>query len=109
MEFVSSRELRISPGTVWKKLDQEKDLVITSNGRPIGVLTLANEDSLEDVLASLRAGRAQRAALSLRRTAVARGLNKWSDKDIENVIRKGRQANRKVVIGAWPLFIDYSS
>lgn len=99
MKFVSSRELRISPGTVWKKLDQEKDLVITSNGRPIGVLTLANEDSLEDVLASLRAGRAQRAALNLRRAALARGLDKWSDKDIQDVIRKGRQANRKFAAG----------
>ena len=99
MKFVSSRELRISPGTVWRKLEQEKDLVITSNGRPIGVLTLASEDNLEDVLSSLRAGRAQRAALGMRRTAVARGLNKWSDKDIENVIRKGRQANRKLAAG----------
>lgn len=99
MKFVSSRELRISPGTVWRKLDQEKDLVVTSNGRPIGVLTLANEDSLEDVLTSLRAGRAQRAALTLRRAAAARALNKWSDKDIQDVIRKERQARRKVAAG----------
>ena len=99
MKFVSSRELRISPGAVWRKLDREKDLIITSNGRPIGVLTLANEDSLEDVLASLRAGRAQCATLSMRRNAVARGLNEWSDKDLENVIRKARQGNRKVAAG----------
>ncbi len=58
MKFVSRRELRISPGTMWKKLEQEKDLVITSNGRPIGVQTLANEDSLEDVLG--RSGQAGR-------------------------------------------------
>lgn len=44
MKFVSSPELRISPGTVWRKLDQEKDLVVTSNGHPIGVLTLSNEE-----------------------------------------------------------------
>jgi prevent-host-death family protein len=99
MKFVSSRELRINPGAVWKKLNQEKDLVITSNGRPVGVLTLANEDSLEDVLSSLRAGRAQRAALALRRIAVARGLNKWSERQIQNVIRKARRANHKVAAG----------
>ena len=99
MKFVSSRELRISPGTVWRKLDREKDLVVTNNGRPVGVLTLANEDNLEDVLASLRAGRAQRAALNLRRSAVARELNKWSAKEIDEVIRKGRQANRKLAAG----------
>ena len=99
MKFVSRRELRISAGAVWTKLEQEKDLVITSNGRPVGVLTIANEDRLEDVLGSLRAGRAQRAVLTLRRAAVARRLNKWSEKDIQHVIRKGRQANRKIAAG----------
>ena len=59
-------------------------MVITSNGHPIGVLTFASEDSLEDVLASLRAGRAQRAALTLRRAAVTRGLNKQSNKSIKD-------------------------
>lgn len=99
MKFVSSRELRINPGSVWKKLGEEKDLIVTSNGRPIAVLTLASEDNLEDVLSSLRAGRAQRAALALRRAALARGLDKWSDKDIQNIIRKGRQTNRKLAAG----------
>jgi hypothetical protein len=99
MKFVSRRELRISAAAVWTKLEQEKDLVITSSGRPIGVLTLANEDNLEDVLGSLRARRAQRAVLTLRRAAVARSLNKWSENDIQEIIRKGRQANRKVGAG----------
>jgi hypothetical protein len=99
MKFVSRRELRISAGAVWTKLEQEKDLVITSSGRPIGVLTLANEDNLEDVLGSLRARRAQRAVLTLRRAAVVRSLNKWSENDIQEIIRKGRQANRKVGAG----------
>jgi hypothetical protein len=99
MKFVSRRELRISAAAVWTKLEQEKDVVITSSGRPIGVLTLANEDNLEDVLGSLRARRAQRAVLTLRRAAVARSLNKWSENDIQEIIRKGRQANRKVGAG----------
>jgi PHD/YefM family antitoxin component YafN of YafNO toxin-antitoxin module len=99
MKFVSSRELRISPGTVWRKLEEAKDLVITSNGRPIGVLTRADENSLEDVLGSLRAGRAQRAVLEMRRAALARGLNKWSEKDVEQVIRKARQVKRRAAAG----------
>ena len=49
MKFVPTRALRISPGEVWRLLRQERDLVITSNGKPVGVLTLADEDSLEDV------------------------------------------------------------
>ena len=99
MKFISRRELRISAGAVWTKLEQEKDLVITSNGRPVGVLTLANEDSLEDVLGSLRAGRAQRAVLAMRRAAKERGLNMFTDKEIQEVVRKRRQSSRKVVAG----------
>ena len=99
MKFVSSRELRINPGTVWKKLQESKDLVITSNGRPIGVLTHADENSLEDVLASLRAGRAQRAVLEIRRGAMARGLDRMSNKDMEEIIGKARKGSRKVATG----------
>jgi hypothetical protein len=99
MRFVSSRELRISPGTVWRKLAEAKDLVITSNGRPVGVLTHADENSLEDILASLRAGRAQRAVLEMRRAALTRGLNKWSEKEVEEVVRKARQRKRRAAAG----------
>lgn len=42
MKFVSSRELRINPGAVWKRLRQEQDLVITANGKPRAVLTFSS-------------------------------------------------------------------
>ncbi len=99
MKFVSSRELRINPGVVWKRLRQEKDLVITSNGKPVGVLTFAEEDNLEDVLGTLRQGRAQAAAIHIRRAAVAQGLDKLTDKTIQDIIRKTRPAGRKAVVG----------
>lgn len=99
MKFVSSRELRINPGTVWKKLDEAQDLVITSNGRPVGVLTRADENNLEDVLATLRAGRAQRAVREMRQAALARGLDRMSPKSLEDIIRKSRQGDRKVAAG----------
>lgn len=100
MKFVSSRELRINPGEVWKKLRQEKDLVITSNGKPVGVLTFADEDSLEDVLAALRQGRAVAAATKIRRVALARGLSKLTQKNIEEVIQESRQALRNSAAGS---------
>lgn len=97
MKFVSSRELRINPGVVWKQLRQEMDLVITSNGKPLGVLTIAEEENLEDVLAVLRRGRAQAAVARMRQTALARGLDKLSDEAIEGVIRKTRRSGRKAM------------
>lgn len=99
MKFVASRELRIRPGAVWKILEQEKDLVITSNGRPIAVLTFASEENLEDILGALRQGRAQAAAVAIRRAAVDRKLDRLTDKEIHEIIRKGRQARRKTASG----------
>lgn len=99
MKFISSRELRIHPGAVWKRLRQEKDLVITSNGKPVGVLTFADENSLEDILATLRQSRAQAAATQIRRTALTRKLDAMTDEALENVIRKTRLAGRKAAAG----------
>jgi prevent-host-death family protein len=94
MKFVASRELRINPGAVWNRLRAEKDLVVTSNGKPIGVLTIVDEDSLEDILAILRQGRAQAAVAELRRAALARGADRLTSGRIQDVIRKTRRARR---------------
>ena len=102
MKFVASRELRINPGAVWTLLREEKDVVVTSNGKPIGVLTIADEDSLEDVLATLRRGRAQAAVAQLRRTAVSRGLDRLTDDRVHAIIKKTRRAYR---VHALPLAI----
>lgn len=99
MKFVSSREFRINPGSVWRRLRREKDLVITSNGKPVGVMTFADEDNLEDVLATLRQGRAQAAVAHLRQRAVAEGLDKLSDRTVQSIVRKSRSNRRRRVVG----------
>jgi prevent-host-death family protein len=99
MKFISSRELRINPGAVWKRLREEQDLVITSNGKPIGVLTFAEEENLETVLTTLRQGRAQDAVAHLRREAVEHGLAALRDEDIAAIISKTRRKVRKVKSG----------
>ncbi len=94
MKFVSSRELRINPGGVWKLLRKEKDLVVTSNGKPVGVLTSTDEGQLEQVFDTLRQARAQAAVAELRRVAVERGLDALGDAQIEAVVGKVRRARR---------------
>jgi PHD/YefM family antitoxin component YafN of YafNO toxin-antitoxin module len=100
MRFVSSRELRIRPGAVWSLLRREKDLVITANGKPVGVLTAADEDRLEDILATLRQGRAQAAVVDMRRHAVRRGLTALSDAEVESIIGKARAGRRRRAAGS---------
>ena len=91
MKFVPTRALRINPGEVWRLLRQERDLVITSNGKPVGILTLADEESLEDVLATLRQGRAQAALAGIRRAAVARGLDRLTQRHVQAIVEKTRK------------------
>jgi prevent-host-death family protein len=99
MKFISSRELRIRPGAVWTALRREKDLVITSNGKPVAVLTAAAEDSVEDVLMTLRQGRAQSAVAALRRSALDRNANRLSKDRIEQIIRTARRSARAKAVG----------
>ena len=100
MKFVASRELRINPGAVWTLLRDEKDLVVTSSGKPVGILTIADENSLEDVLATLRQGRAQAAVAQLRRHAAARGIDRLSEAAAEEIIGKARRASRRKSVTA---------
>jgi PHD/YefM family antitoxin component YafN of YafNO toxin-antitoxin module len=95
MKFVPTRALRINPSEVWRLLGQERDLVITSNGKPVGVLTLADEDSLEDVLATLRQGRAQAALAEIRRVAAGRGLHRLTQRRVQEIVQKTRKPRQR--------------
>jgi prevent-host-death family protein len=84
---------------VWDLLRREKDLVITSNGKPVAVLTAADESILEDVLATLRQGRARAAVADLRRVAVRRGLDRLADEKVEAIVTKARRPDRRKAAG----------
>ena len=94
MRFVSIRELRIRPGEVWKRLEDEQDLVLTSNGKPIAILTDIDEDRLEETLAALRRARAQAVITKMHRIAVEKGLDKVSDREIREEIAAYRTPRR---------------
>lgn len=69
MKFVTVRDLRGRPGQVWKKLAEERDLVLTSNGKPIAILTSIRENSLEETLSTLRRARARRAVREIQQVS----------------------------------------
>lgn len=93
MKFISVRDLRNRPGDVWKRL-REDDLVLTSNGRPQGILVGVEDDDLELALTALRRARAQVAASRMRRRAAEAGLTGLSDEEIEQEIQAARRARK---------------
>ncbi len=43
MRFITVRDLRGRPGQVWSKLSREKEVILTSNGKPIAILSAVSE------------------------------------------------------------------
>jgi hypothetical protein len=99
VKFVSTRDLQINPVAVWKRLREQKDLVIISNKKPVGILTYADEDSFEDVLTTLRQGRALLATARIRQSVTSKRLGRLSDNDIETIIQRTRSRRRKAMVG----------
>ncbi len=89
MKFLSFREFRNNPGQV-RRLVRRDDLVLTVNGKPLGVLLAIENDDLDRTLALVRRARAQ-VALSRIRTASARkGLDRLSLDEVNAEVRAER-------------------
>lgn len=91
MDFVSVRELRTRSAAVWKTLNREKELVVTSNGKPIAVLSSTTASTLEASLAAFRQARAQLAVAAMQQRAQETGADGLSLEDINAEIRAARR------------------
>jgi prevent-host-death family protein len=94
MQFISVRDLRGKSSSVWKKLRSEREMVITSNGKPIAVLSAVSESSLEETLKAIRRSVATASVNSLQEQAVRSGLDKISLTEVNEIIAEVRKGNR---------------
>lgn len=92
MRFVTVRELRSKSAEVWRRLAGERDLVITSNGKPIAVLSAVTEDKLEEGLAAIRRARAMAAVEAMQSASVAAKTDRLTRKEISAEIAAVRKA-----------------
>jgi len=90
MKFVTVRDLRGRSAKVWKDLKSEKDLVLTSNGKPFAVLTRVDESILEARLASLRRARATEAVREIQRDSARKFPKGMTLREINAVIKAVR-------------------
>lgn len=95
MDFVSVRELRTQSAAVWDALRKEKDLVVTSNGKPIAVLSATTASTLEASLAALRQARAQLAVAAMQQRAQETGSDRLTLDDVNAEIEAVRRQRRK--------------
>jgi prevent-host-death family protein len=95
MRFLSVRDFRGNSARVWRELPTEKEMVITSNGRPVAVLTAVDSTTVEQSLAAWRRVRATQAISDIQRESVRKGTDQLSMADVDAEIADVRQARRK--------------
>jgi antitoxin (DNA-binding transcriptional repressor) of toxin-antitoxin stability system len=95
MKFVSVRDFRIRPGDVWKQLKIYKDVVITSNGKPIAIINPVEDENLENSIAVLRRARALLALEEMQKKAALKALDKLTEEEIEEEIKSARLERNK--------------
>lgn len=93
MRYVSVRELRNRPGRLWSTLLKD-DIVLTSNGKPMGVLVGVDETRLADTVEAIRRARAILAVSRIRKKAAETGLNRLAMGQINREIREVRRRRR---------------
>jgi len=94
MRFISVRDLSTKPKEIWSKI-KEEEVVITSNGKPIAILSGVTEETLEKTLRAIRRSRAIMALEEMQKKSLELGLDKLTDSQIEAEIQAARKARRQ--------------
>ncbi len=94
MRFISVRELSTKPKEIWSKIKDE-EIIITSNGKPIAILSGVTEETLEKKLRAIRRSLALMALEEMQKRSLELGLDKLTDSEIEAEIRAVRKARRR--------------
>lgn len=94
MQFINVRDLRMRSAEIWRQLEDEGYMVITSNGKPIALLSNIEEKQLEDYIRAIKQARAAIAVSNLQEKSVKEGRSQLSDNDIEKEIKNVRQNRR---------------
>ena len=94
MQFMTIRDLRGKSGEIQKRLPEEKEMVLTSNGKHIGILISTSPDRMEESLSMIRRLQAMEAVNRMQRRSVEAGTDRMSLKEINEEIAGARKERR---------------
>jgi prevent-host-death family protein len=92
MNFYTARDLRTIPKNIWGSLAEDKEVVITNNGRPTALMLSISETNFDEMVKAVRQARAMIAFNSMRGKAARQGF--LTAKEIENEIKACRKERR---------------
>ncbi|MDE2797086.1 MAG: type II toxin-antitoxin system Phd/YefM family antitoxin [Gemmatimonadota bacterium] len=91
MRFIQIKDLR--PSEIWEQLADEREMVITAQGKPIAILSSVSDDSWEETLAAFRRVRAVQAVDELQKQSVENGLDKMDLEEVNREIQAVRESD----------------
>jgi antitoxin (DNA-binding transcriptional repressor) of toxin-antitoxin stability system len=94
MRFVSVRELRSQSATLWKELPDERQMIVTSNGKPVAILAAVDERDLEQSIAAIRQAGVLEALQAIQLESVSNGTDGMTMEQIDAEIAAARLERR---------------
>lgn len=95
MKFLSVRDLRGKSAEIWRELPVEQEMVITSNGHPVAILTAVDETNVEKALVAWRQVRAMQAVVSIQQESMRQETDNIGIDEIDAEIKESRRMRRK--------------
>lgn len=98
MKFITTRELKTQASRVERDLKEEKDLVLTKNGKPFALMCTVGEKDLDAMLREVKIARGRLAMRRMQAEADEKGLDRMELDKINALIKKvrrGRGRNKK--------------
>ncbi len=89
MNFATVRDFRTSTRSVWDKLNESGEIVVTNNGKPIALMLNIVDGELGELSQAIRQAKAMLSINRMRTIAAENGY--MSDEDIEAEIAAFRQ------------------
>jgi len=87
MGYLTVKDLK-QTRSLWKQLSEERELVITRDGKPCAILVGVNAESCDDSLAEIRRGLFSSAVSRIRRKAGGQSI---SPAEVEALIAESRK------------------
>jgi antitoxin (DNA-binding transcriptional repressor) of toxin-antitoxin stability system len=97
MKFIAAREMRNHYQAVIRQLKPDEDIVLTTKGKPVALLSGINEKNFEERLARRRGERAGEALARAGAYAKRVGTDTLSDAEIQaeiDVVRRSKAVRR---------------
>ena len=95
MTFVTVRDIRSRPAHVWKQLVQERELVLTNNGKPNAIMLATSPEECEQMLMAVRQVEAVMAVQRMQRQARVSGAARMSLRQINAEIAAARRERKR--------------